>query len=349
MLDWLSTYLLPGRIFDPRDGPKHARSAEELGFGGVWLSDRWDQKEAGAMLGAVSQTTTSVRFGTAATHPHTRHPLVLAGMATTLQALSSGRFTLGIGRSAGGIWPGRGLKSPNTAMLRDIARLLHRIWAGETVDYDGPLGRFPELRATHRYDGAPPRLALAAIGPRTLEAAGELYDTVILHPFLTTESVTRSAAIVRDAAERAGRDPASVRVVATVAVAPSLSPEKSAAIVTGRLVTYLQARGMGELLVEVNGWDPSALDALRSHPMFAPLGGGLADWAFTLEQLVEAGSVLPPAWVEDGAAVGSESQCADRIETYRAAGADEVMLHGNAPDQLATLVAQIASRVSRAR
>jgi alkanesulfonate monooxygenase SsuD/methylene tetrahydromethanopterin reductase-like flavin-dependent oxidoreductase (luciferase family) len=80
--------------------------------------------------------------------------------------------------------------------------------------------------------------------------------------------------------------------------------------------------------------------------MFAALGSGLADWAFTLEQLVEAGSVLPSSWVEEGAAVGSESRCADRIEAYLTAGADEIMLHGNAPDQLATLVAEISSRAS---
>lgn len=343
MLDWLSTYILPGRVFDPCDGPRHAAEAESLGLGAVWVSDRWDQKEAGAMLGAVANATDSIRFGTAATHPHTRHPLALAGMATTLQALSHGRFTLGLGRSAGGVWPNRGLASPTTEMLFDIAVLLRKMWAGERVSYDGPLGTFPALQVTARYDGPPPVLALAAMGPRTLEVAGSVYDEVILHPFLTTESVERSAQIVRASAARAGRDPTDVKIVATVAVAPGLSPDRSAAVVTGRLITYLQAPGLGELIVQVNGWDPAVLIAVREHPKFADLGGRLADWAFTLEELAGAADVVPSAWVDDGAAVGSVEDCAIRIEAYRSAGADGVLLHGSSPTELAGLVDQLHS------
>ena len=58
-----------------------------------------------------------------------------------------------------------------------------------------------------------------------LALAGRLFDGVILHPFLTTKAVGDSVALVRRAAEEAGRDPASVRVVTTLVSAPDLSPE----------------------------------------------------------------------------------------------------------------------------
>jgi probable F420-dependent oxidoreductase len=346
-IEWLSTYLLPGRIFDPCDGPVHGREAETIGFGAAWLSDRWDQKEVGAMLGAVTQATSTIRLGTAATHPHTRHPLALAGMATTLQALSGGRFTLGLGRSAGGVWPARGLPSPTTRMLADAAQVLRRLWAGEVVSYDGPLGRFPAIRVTNRYAGPPPRLGIAAMGPQTLRMAGEHYDDVILHPFLTTQAVRRSAELVRAAAADAGRDPSTVRIVATVPVASGVDSDRAAAIVTGRLITYLQAPELGDLIAAVNGWDPSVVRAVRESPMFADLGGRLADWAFTLEELAAAGSVVPPSWIAEGAAVGDDDSCAARLVAYRDAGADEVMLHGNPPNDLVGLVRALGASTDR--
>lgn len=344
--DELGTYLLPGRVFDPNDGPRQAADAEKIGFGSVWLGDRWEQKEAAAMLGAVTQTTSRVRIGTAVTHPHTRHPLVLAGMATTIQALSGGRFTLGIGRSGGGVWQQRGLPEPTTEMLRDIAILLRGLWAGETVTYRGPLGNFPELRTVHCYEGSPPRLLLAAIGPRSLALAGEFYDGAILHPLLTTQATERACTMVRSGAAGAGRDPDQIRVVATVVVAPDLESEATDAIVGGRAITYLQTPGFGELLVKTNEWDPQVLDRIRSHPMLQSLKGGLADWTFTLTELAEVAQVLPAEWLEQGAAVGSVERCSERITEYLDAGADEVIVHGNDAGGLVSLIDEFAARES---
>jgi len=340
----LGTYLLPGRVVDPTRGPSDALDAETLGLGAVWLSDRWDQKEAGAMLGAIAQATSKIRIATGITHPSTRHPLVLAGMAATLQALSGGRFILGLGRSVPMIWRAMGIRPPTTQALADLANVLRRLWAGETVSYHGPLGDFPNLRVAHRYEDAPPALVLAAMGPKTLAMTGEAYDGVLLHPFLTTEAVARSVKTVRDSAKRAGRDPASVRVYAVVVAAPSLPPEHESAIVGGRAITYLQAPGFGELLVGVNGWDVTVLGKLRSHPLLASLGKGLADHAFTLEQLGEVAKVLPEAWIREGAAVGNPKRCAERVREYLDAGADEIVLHGNVPSALNELIGEVRAR-----
>jgi probable F420-dependent oxidoreductase len=334
----LGTYLLPGRVVEPTRGPTDAAAAERGGLGSVWLSDRWDQKEAGAMLGAIAAATAKVRIATGITHPSTRHPLVLAGMASTLQALSGGRFILGIGRSVPMIWRTMGLRPPTTRALADLAQILRRLWAGETVSYHGPLGDFPGLKVAHRYEGSPPPLVLAAMGPRTLAMTGEAYDGVLLHPFLTTEAVVRSVAGVRAGAERAGRDPAAVRIYAVVVAAPSLPPEQEAAIVGGRAITYLQAPGFGELLVGINGWDARVLAKLRTHPLLASLGKGLADQAFTLAELGEVAKVLPEAWISEGAAVGTPKRCAERLRQYLDAGVDEIVLHGNVPSALGEMI-----------
>jgi 5,10-methylenetetrahydromethanopterin reductase len=334
----LGTYLLPGRVVDPTDGPVHAQQAEELGLHTVWISERWDQKEAAVLLGAISNATSRVKLATGIIHPHTRHPLVLASMALTLQWLSGGRFVLGLGRGIPGAWPMIGLPQPTTQALSDVAGLLRRLWAREEVSYEGPLGRFPALKVDHRYEGSPPPLLLAAIGPRTLELAGQAFDGAILHPLLTADAAGACAARVRAAAEQAGRDPATIRVYAGVVVAPGLTPEREAAVVGGRAVTYLQIPHYGELIARTNGWDQAGLERIRGHAAFAALGGdglaAMADQRFTLEQLAEVGRAVPAEWIRAGAAVGTPAQVAARLREYLEAGVDEVIMHASPPSTL---------------
>ncbi|WP_459979679.1 LLM class flavin-dependent oxidoreductase, partial [Mycobacterium avium] len=65
----------------------------------VWLSERWGTKDLGVIAGALSQVTTSIRIASGITHLQSRHPALLASLAMTAQALSGGRFILGVGRS----------------------------------------------------------------------------------------------------------------------------------------------------------------------------------------------------------------------------------------------------------
>ncbi len=99
MADVLHSYILPGRAADARVGIAQAQAGERLGLHGIFLSERWDTKELGAVMGALSQATQRVQLVAGMTHFGTRHPLVQAGMAATLQTLIGGRFVLGFGRA----------------------------------------------------------------------------------------------------------------------------------------------------------------------------------------------------------------------------------------------------------
>ena len=195
--DVLGTYVLPGGVADPRPVVEQARRAEAVGLGTAWIGERYDTKDLPSLAGALTQTTDRIRIGAAVTHTGLRHPMVLASMGQTLQALSGGRFLLGVGRSASWRWRNYGVPAPTLQSLGDTAAILRRLWAGETVAYDGPAGRFPRLRLAQRPEVSPPPLLLAAVGPRTLALAGRSFDGVILHPFLTPEAVGRSVGIVR--------------------------------------------------------------------------------------------------------------------------------------------------------
>jgi 5,10-methylenetetrahydromethanopterin reductase len=334
----LGCYVLPGGVIDPRPGLEQARRAEALGLGTVWIGERYDTKDLPSLAGAISQVTERVRIAAGITHTGLRHPMVLASMGQTLQALSEERFAMGIGRSAMWRWTNYGAPAPTLASLGDNATILRQLWAGATVRYDGPAGTFPLLRlAQHSPLSAPP-LLLAAVGPKTLALAGRVFDGVILHPFITPDAVGRSVKIVRDAAAEAGRDPDALRCYATVVVAPDLSPEEEGLAVGSRAAGYFDVRGLGDSLVAANGWDADDLARYRSHPTLLELNGRQADKALGREVLVELSRTMPEGWLSSSCAAGSSKDCAIRLDEYLDAGADEIILHGSTAEHLEPLV-----------
>ncbi|HEY3810906.1 MAG TPA: TIGR03857 family LLM class F420-dependent oxidoreductase [Acidimicrobiales bacterium] len=339
----LGSYVLPGGVPDPRPALDQARHAEAAGLGTVWIGERYDTKDLPSLAGALSQATSRVRIGAGVTHTGLRHPMVLASMGQTLQALSGDRFLLGIGRSAMWRWRNYGAPAPTLASLGDTAGILRRLWAGETVDYDGPAGRFPRLRLAQRTDRPPPPVLLAAVGPKTLELAGHAFDGVILHPFLTADAVGRGVRAVRDAAAAANRDPVASRCYATVVVAPDRSAEDTELAVRARAAGYFQVPGLGDALVAANGWDPDDLARYRSHPTLVALGDQQADKALTRPELVEVSRSLPEEWLPSSSATGSADDCAKRLHEYVDAGADELILHGTTAEHLGPLVDRFAA------
>lgn len=333
----LGAYVLPGRVNDPAAVVGQAKAAERHGLRTVWLSERWGTKDLGVIAGAISQVTSTVRIASGITHLQSRHPALLASLAMTAQALSGGRFVLGVGRSVDAMWKAVGLPRSTNASIVDHVDIFRRLCRGEKVRYDGPAGSYPALRLNDVPDQPVPPVVFAAIGPKGLELAGRHFDGVLLHPFLTPAAVGRSVALVRDAERACGRQAGSVRVYATAVVACDLSAEEELAVVGARAVTYYQIPGFGERLAAANAWEVKPLERLRSHPLLVGVRGA-ADSVLTRDQLVEVAATLPAAWTADAAAIGSVRTCREMFERFRAAGADELVLHGSTPDLLGDLL-----------
>ncbi|MEU1208708.1 TIGR03857 family LLM class F420-dependent oxidoreductase [Nocardia sp. NPDC005825] len=340
----LGCYLLAGAADDPRRIIDEVRLAEQLGLGTAFLSERFDVKEAATLSGAAGAVSQHIRIATAATNHNTRHPLVTAAYATTMHRLTRGRFLLGLGRGGARAFAAWGLPPVTTAQLEDVAGLLRRLWRGETVrDHDGPAGRYPRLRLDPEF-AEPIPLGLVAFGPQTLALGGRVFDEVILHTYFTDETLVRSVRIVKEAAERAGRDPASVRVWSCHATIGDHLPESRRLRATvGRLATYLQV--YGDLLVATNRWDPEALERFRADPVVAGMRGAI-DAVATDAQLEHLSELLPPEWL-GAAARGSAAQCANSVRGQLDLGADAVILHGATPAELAPVVAAYRQPASR--
>jgi 5,10-methylenetetrahydromethanopterin reductase len=335
VLPELGCYGLAGHTAAPRDLLGEVRRAEELGLGSVFLSERFNVKDAAALAGAAVAVSERIGVATAATNHNTRHPLVTATMATTLHRLSGGRYALGLGRGFDLLFDVMGVPRVTSAQLEDVIGLYRALWRGQGVSHDGPAGSYPYLSQDPSFDEDVPVL-LVAIGDATLRLAGRVADGVVLHTFLTDEALARSVSVVRRAAEEAGRDPASVRVWAVLATVEESVPEERALRKTvGRLATYLQ--GYGDVLVRANGWDPEVLARFRADPFVSSYPGAF-DAVGTLEDLERVAPLLPAEWLA-AAATGSAARCAARVRDQFDAGADGVVLHGATPDELAPVVA----------
>jgi len=210
-----------------------------------------------------------------------------------------------------------------------------RLWHGEAFGHDGPVGSYPYLSQDSSFDEDIPILMMA-IGDRSLELAGRIADGVVLHTFFTDRTLARAVTTVRNSAERAGRDPASVRIWSVLAtIEESIPEEQQLRKLVGRLATYLQ--GYGEVLVRANGWDLAALDRFRSHELVQGYPGAF-DAIGTVEELTRLREVIPREWLE-AAATGSAATCARRVQDQLDAGADSVVLHGATPTDLAPVLA----------
>jgi probable F420-dependent oxidoreductase len=329
----LGCYGLAGHVDDPRVLLDEVRDAERIGLGSVFLSERFNVKEAATLTGAAAAVSEEVGIATGVTNTPTRHPLVTAAWGTTMHRLTGGRFALGIGRGIAPLTDIMGIPRITMAQMEDAVGLYRRLWKGEAVfGHDGPAVRYPLLALGSDYDEEIPVMA-ACLGFKTMRWAGRVMDGVILHTFVTDDALARCVAEVRRGAEEAGRDPAAVRVWAVLATLHEPDRERLLRGVTGRMATYLQV--YGDALAAMNGWDPAPLDRFRADEVVRSISGAI-DAVATIEQLEHIATLIPEEWLP--AAVGSAEVCAARAVDQLAAGADGVILHGSAPAELEPVV-----------
>jgi probable F420-dependent oxidoreductase len=341
----LSIYLICGRVtVKDASGFTHVASAlsdaadaERLGFRRTWLSERFDLKDAGAILAGVAARTTRLGVGTGALAAPSRHPIVTASFGATMQALYGPRFILGLGRGV----PLPDMPEYKIAELLDYARTVRDLWDGGTVTW-APPGREPVVLKTIdalEHVAKPEIWYCTYGGPRAAKAcADRVFDGVMLYPFLTAEAVGLAVERMRRACEEIGRDPESLHICHPIVVAAELDEQSTRAYAHARAVTYLEWPGHGEWLTAANGWDQSLLTTLRDHGQFQTLAQGNVDQTFHRAELMEPAKLVPDEWMEQSCALGSVAHCVDRLQEYRDAGVDEIAIYASTPEENAALI-----------
>lgn len=176
-------------------GPKQcvadAVRAEEIGFDFIaasdhhnpWLAEQGHSPYVWSVLGAVAHATERVELMTYVTCPIMRyHPATVAQKAATVQLLSDGRFTLGLGSGenlnehvTGAPWPQVDVRHE---MFEDALRIIRPMLGGETVTYRGKHLSAEAAKIWDLPSKAPP-IGVAVSGEESCRIAGEYGDVMI--------------------------------------------------------------------------------------------------------------------------------------------------------------------------
>jgi len=157
---------------------RQARVLEDKGFYRVWVPDTMVSPwEAWLAASLIIQNTSKLRIGLGVTNPYTRHPVVMAQMACTLQALSQGRLALSIGKGIARFLEKAGI-GQNEKAVEECVTILRSLTNGERFSFEGQAFRLDAVRL--RMDPSEKKIPiyLAAIGPSGWETAARVADGV---------------------------------------------------------------------------------------------------------------------------------------------------------------------------
>jgi F420-dependent oxidoreductase-like protein len=171
-----------------------AVEAERLGADSVWMPEFWAY-DALTPLAYLAARTASVRLGTAIAQVGARTPAMLAMSSMSLQALSGGRFVLGLGASGPQVmegWHGVRYSAPLQA-TRETIDIIRTVARGDRLSYHGQVYELPLPASAGRAmrSAAPPvhvPIYVASLGPRNLRLTGELADGWIGNAFIPEQA-----------------------------------------------------------------------------------------------------------------------------------------------------------------
>ena len=200
----------------PEQLVEHAVLAEKAGFDMVvvsehfhpWVDDASASGFAFSTIGSMAAATTNLEFATGVTTPLFRyHPAVVAQAAATLDRLSAGRFTLGVGTGENINEGPLGYQFPKyaerNARMSEALQIMRRLLDAEKLTFDGEYYQTDRAKLYSPPVGDVPIL-MAAGGPKSATLAGQLAQGVITSVKDPAETFERVIDPLRTAATDAG-------------------------------------------------------------------------------------------------------------------------------------------------
>jgi probable F420-dependent oxidoreductase len=243
---------------------------EAAAYDGLWLSEvRHDPFVAAALAATVTQR---LDLGTSIAVAFARSPMSTAVLAHDLQALTGGRFVLGLGTQVKAHITRR-FSLPwgqPAARLREYVQALRAIWSawesGGRLDFAGEFYThtlMPPTFVPEAHGFGPPPVLLAGVGPALTEVAGEVADGFLPHGF-TTERYLRTVTLPALQRGRARSDDPGAAIAvcgAPMIVTGRTEPEQHAAATAVRAqIAFYGSTPAYRPILELHGWGELGTD-----------------------------------------------------------------------------------------
>ena len=276
----LGVRLETGLQLTPQNMQELASMAEERGYEVVWVPEG-GATDALTQLTAFATTTHRIKLGTGILPIFSRTPTLVAMSAGGLDAISQGRFILGLGVGhQESVENGHGIRfgRPLTRM-RETVEIVRGLLRGERVTHMGR--EFNLLGSGLGFTPFRPDVPiyLAALGPRMIELAGQIADGVLLN-WASPSYLQRTIEHLHQSARRAGRNPEDIDVACYLRTAVVDDLEQARPALQRQIARYcsmpfyrahLEQSGFGQEIAEVSqaiaGGDADAAAASISEAM----------------------------------------------------------------------------------
>ena len=222
-----------------------AKLAEDAGFGNIWITDHYNNRDVWTTLAVLSLLTNKISLGTGVTNPYTRNAAITASSIASINELSGGRAILGIGPGDKATFDKMGIDwDKPLSRVKETVLAIRAFLAKEQVSQAGFKG------AQMSFSTSKIPIYIGAQGPKMLELAGAISDGVLInasHP----DDFKFAVPMIRAGAEKAGRKPEDVQVCAYASFSADKDPAK--AVNASKIVVAFIVAGSPENVLERHG------------------------------------------------------------------------------------------------
>jgi len=256
-----------GNVPDVTRLVEHARGLEAAGYDGIWSAET--THDPFLPLAIAAEHTERVELGTGIAVAFARNPMQLANIGWDLQALSEGRFILGLGSQ---IRPHITKRfsmpwSKPAARMREMISATRAIWntwlTGDELAFRGEFYTHTLMTPFFMPDPAevapygPPKIFLAGVGTLMTQVAGEVCDGFTCHGF-TTEKYIREVTLpaLEKGRAKAGKTLEGFEITGPSFVVTGTTEEEmtASATATREQIAFYGSTPSYRGVLEVHGW-----------------------------------------------------------------------------------------------
>ncbi|MHB8682619.1 MAG: LLM class F420-dependent oxidoreductase [Acidimicrobiales bacterium] len=321
-----------------KESADHVADLERAGLDIVWVAEAYGL-DGPSQMGYIAARTSRIEIGSAILPIYSRTPALLAQTAAGLDALSEGRFILGLGASGPQViegWHGVAYDRP-LERTREIIDICRKVWRREVVTNDG-LYKIPLPEGQGTGLGKPLKLInhsvreripiwVASMGPKNVEMTAAVADGWF--PFLFLPERAKEVwgdSLAAGAAQRAP-ELGTLEIAAGGLVAIGEGLEQLRELARPMMALYIggmgaKGRNFYNALTRRYGYEKEAEEIQELY-----LAG----------QKNEATALVPGELLERTSLVGPAGYVKERIEAYREAGVSVLNVTPVGPDPLGTI------------
>ncbi|WP_424357949.1 5,10-methylenetetrahydromethanopterin reductase [Methanocella sp. MCL-LM] len=283
----------------------YCKFAEDNGLDFLWITDHYNNRNVFEMLALIAAQTSRIKLGPGITNAFTSSPAVTASAICSVDEISNGRATLGIGPGDLSTLPkiGMAMETP-VARLTEAVGIIKKMWAGEAVATpDNKVFKFAGAQLAYKPKQKAIPVYIGAQGEKMLETAGKIGDGVLINAS-NPKDFAFAVPIIKKAA---GEKKFDIAAYASFSIDSESKKAKSAV----KPVVAFIAAGSPVPVLQRHGLDLAAVETIK---------GGLAKGDFKTafgavnDQMIDAFSIY-----------GTPQEMNEKIAGLTAAGCTQIV------------------------